>query len=375
MLQSKRNILKRIIPLFIGIPLLASCNNSAIKLENAKIIHDTKFNSATIDITIEEFNNLGFKLGDSCDVSFSNGYTFIDVPYYNGYYVKNGDPVIVSYPSSTNVQFTLNNVGIWDNAELKEEYTVTISLKEEGKYKATQEALGQSYSLLREEYDSDEEFSNFRALKGGNLKDNLLYRGASPVDNSRKRASTTDTLLKSKGVKAIVDLADSKEDMDSYLISDEFNSPYTKSLYENDKIALLDMGSSYTSNAYMEKVATGLRHILNNDGPYYIHCMEGKDRTGFVCCLIEALLGASYEEMCVDYMTTYQNYYKISKTETPEKYQAVVNLYFDAFMETLLSDLTNDLEHVSYIEGAKSYLREAGMNDQEIESLILKLSK
>ena len=375
MLQSKRNILKRIIPLFIGIPLLASCNNSAIKLENAKIIHDTKFNAATIDITIEEFNNLGFKLGDSCDVSFSNGYTFIDVPYYNGYYVKNGDPVIVSYPSSTNVQFTLNNVGIWDNAELKEEYTVTISLKEEGKYKATQEALGQSYSLLREEYDSDEEFSNFRALKGGNLKDNLLYRGASPVDNSRKRASTTDTLLKSKGVKAIVDLADSKEDMDSYLISDEFNSPYTKSLYENDKIALLDMGSSYTSNAYMEKVATGLRHILNNDGPYYIHCMEGKDRTGFVCCLIEALLGASYEEMCVDYMTTYQNYYKISKTETPEKYQAVVNLYFDAFMETLLSELTNDLKHASYIEGAKSYLKEAGMNDQEIESLILKLSK
>ena len=375
MLQSKRNILKRIVPLFIGIPLLASCNNSAIKLENAKIIHDTKFNAATIDITIEEFNNLGFKLGDSCDVSFSNGYTFIDVPYYNGYYVKNGDPVIVSYPSSTNVQFTLNNVGIWDNAELKEEYTVTISLKEEGKYKATQEALGQSYSLLREEYDSDEEFSNFRALKGGNLKDNLLYRGASPVDNSRKRASTTDTLLKSKGVKAIVDLADSKEDMDSYLISDEFNSPYTKSLYENDKIALLDMGSSYTSNAYMEKVATGLRHILNNDGPYYIHCMEGKDRTGFVCCLIEALLGASYEEMCVDYMTTYQNYYKISKTETPEKYQAVVNLYFDAFMETLLSELTNDLKHASYIEGAKSYLKEAGMNDQEIESLILKLSK
>lgn len=375
MLQSKRNILKRIIPLFIGIPLLASCNNSAIKLENAKIIHDSKFNAATIDITIEEFNNLGFKLGDSCDVSFSNGYTFIDVPYYNGYYVKNGDPVIVSYPSSTNVQFTLNNVGIWDNAKLKEEYTVTISLKEEGKYKATQEALGQSYSLLREEYDSDEEFSNFRVLKGGNLKDNLLYRGASPVDNSRKRASTTDTLLKSKGVKAIVDLADSKEDMDSYLISDEFNSPYTKSLYENDKIALLDMGSSYTSNAYMEKVATGLRHILNNDGPYYIHCMEGKDRTGFVCCLIEALLGASYEEMCVDYMTTYQNYYKISKTETPEKYQAVVNLYFDAFMETLLSDLTNDLKHASYIEGAKSYLKEAGMNDQEIESLILKLSK
>ena len=375
MLQSKRNIFKRIIPLFIGIPLLASCNNSAIKLENAKIIHDSKFNAATIDITIEEFNNLGFKLGDSCDVSFSNGYTFIDVPYYNGYYVKNGDPVIVSYPSSTNVQFTLNNVGIWDNAKLKEEYTVTISLKEEGKYKATQEALGQSYSLLREEYDSDEEFSNFRVLKGGNLKDNLLYRGASPVDNSRKRASTTDTLLKSKGVKAIVDLADSKEDMDSYLISDEFNSPYTKSLYENDKIALLDMGSSYTSNAYMEKVATGLRHILNNDGPYYIHCMEGKDRTGFVCCLIEALLGASYEEMCVDYMTTYQNYYKISKTETPEKYQAVVNLYFDAFMETLLSDLTNDLKHASYIEGAKSYLKEAGMNDQEIESLILKLSK
>ncbi len=53
--------------------------------------------------------------------------------------------------------------------------------------------------------------------------------------------------------------------------------------------------------------------ILDNDGPYYIHCLEGKDRTGYVCMVIEALCGASYEELVEDYFITYHNYYGIEK--------------------------------------------------------------
>ncbi len=369
-------IKKAFLPLlFLGMMTSCSKNDGPI-LKDAAIHEDPKFGAALINISIDDFNNLGFKLGDSCNIIFSNGYKIDDVPYFNGYYVKNEKPVIVSYPSNEYVTITYNNAGIWETASLKDSDTVTVTLNESGKYLATQEALGQSYSLDVNDYPSVEAFSNFRSLKGGNLKENLLYRGASPVDNSRNRAKPTDTLLEENSIKSIMDLADSDEDIKEYIGKDDFSSNYTKKLYENGKIALLSMGSSYTSDSYKQSVVKGFRHILNTEGPYYIHCMEGKDRTGFVCALIEALASSTYDEMCRDYMTTYKNYYKITLESMPEKYNAVVGLYFDSFMECLHG--TNDVEilkKADYTQDAKSYLKNGGMSDEEIESFIKLISK
>ena len=354
-----------------------SCKNySKGQLYNAGITQDAKFNSCTVNITIDEFTKLGFDLGDSCDIKFSNGYEIKDVPYYNGFYVKNSYPVIVAYPSSTNILITYNNTGIWDVAKLSEQDTVNICLNTENKYLSTQEALGQAYSVLREQYNSDEEFSNFRSLKGGSLKENLVYRGASPVDNSRKRAKITDNLLKTYKINSIVDLADSEEDMQGYFKESNFDSEYTKTLYENNKVALLNMGSSYDSLPYKQSVVKGFMHMLETEGPYYIHCMEGKDRTGFVCMLLEALMGSSYAEMRDDYMKTYENYYKITEVRTNEKYNAIVDLYFDSFMETLsgISD-KESLKNVDYTTYAKEYLIEGGMSGDKINDLIGLLSK
>lgn len=354
-----------------------SCKNySKGQLYNAGITQDAKFNSCTVNITIDEFTKLGFDLGDSCDIKFSNGYEIKDVPYYNGFYVKNSYPVIVAYPSSTNILITYNNTGIWDVAKLSEQDTVSICLNTENKYLSTQEALGQAYSVLREQYNSDEEFSNFRSLKGGSLKENLVYRGASPVDNSRKRAKITDNLLKTYKINSIVDLADSEEDMQGYFKESNFDSEYTKTLYENNNVALLNMGSSYDSLPYKQSVVKGFMHMLETEGPYYIHCMEGKDRTGFVCMLLEALMGSSYAEMRDDYMKTYENYYKITEVRTNEKYNAIVDLYFDSFMETLsgISD-KDSLKNIDYTTYAKEYLIEGGMSGDKINDLIGLLSK
>ena len=370
--KSLSNHLKKVLVLFSLTTIVSSCKkNNTLSLNSIHIKEDNKFGSATLDITIDKFNEAGFNYGDSCNVKFSNGYELLDVPYFNGFYVKNAAPVIVSYPSSEYVLITLNNEGIWQTASLSNECTVDISLNTAKKYLATQEALGQSYSLNRSTYSSDEEFSNFRPLAGGKLKTDLIYRGASPVDNSRNRAKYTDSLLEKNKVNCIIDLADSKDDMDSYLKDTSFESNYTKSIYEKGNMILLSMGSGYTSSNYKMSVVSGLKHLVNNDGPYYIHCMEGKDRTGFVCTLIEALAGASYQEMCDDYMMTYKNYYKISKEETPEKYDAVVALYFDSFMEALhkTSDVAI-LKSASYVDDAKNYLKEGGMLDTEIENLI-----
>ena len=375
--MEKKKFIKLTILLTSALVVFTSCrNNSKGQLYNAGITQDSKFNSCTVNITIADFTELGFNLGDSCDIKFSNGYELKDVPYYNGFYVKNAYPVIVAYPSSTNILITYNNTGIWDVAGLSEKDTVDICINTAKKYLETQETFGQSYAVSRDKYDSDEEFSNFRALKGGNLKDNLVFRGASPVDNSRNRAKITDELLEKNEIKSIVDLADTKENMQNYFENSDFASKYTKNLYEEGKDILLGMGSNYSSLTYKESVVKGFIHMLETDGPYYIHCMEGKDRTGFVCALLEALMGATYDEMCEDYMLTYKNYYKITKEYTPEKYNAIVDLYFDSFMEELSGSIDkNVLKNSDYTIFAKKYLKEGGMSEEEINKFITLLSK
>lgn len=346
-----------------------SASKSSVEVTSS-VIRDTKYNSATVSLSSEEFENAGFKLGDSCDIKFENGYTIYDVPFYNGYYVKNNEPVIVAYPGFANISITYNNMGIWDVAKLTEEEKVTIRLNEQGKYSAIQEALGQKYSFEYEDYGSSEEFCNFRALTGGALKKDFLFRGTSPVDNSRGRAPYTDKLLKEYGIEFVVDLADSEEDMQGYIADENFDSPYAKALYESGQIALLNMGSAYQSEEYMQKVADGMKAMLKTKGPIYLHCMEGKDRTGFVCVLVEALAGASYEEMCNDYMKTYENYYSVSKELTPEKYNAIAKLYFDAFVSFLHG--TEDVEKLidaDYVQDAMNYLIKGGMSEKEVEQL------
>lgn len=56
------------------------------------VLHEEEFGGVYLDLTIEDFNALGFAYGDSVDLAFSNGYELKDVPYYNGYYTRNGAP-------------------------------------------------------------------------------------------------------------------------------------------------------------------------------------------------------------------------------------------------------------------------------------------
>ncbi len=329
----------------------------------------TKFDCANTGLTAGQLAEAGFKLGDSVDVRFSNGYALTDVPYFSGYYVKKGMPLVVAYPGNDFVQVGRNNADFWTPAGLSEGDTVTISLNTEGKYLATQQTLNQSYSDDPSKYGSDTEFANFRALTGGKLKKDFLYRGASPVDNRHNRAAIVDGLLRQTGIAAIVDLADSEEDMASYLASVDFASAYAKSLYEQGRTALLAMGSNYDSDSYKAGVAKAAHHIIAADGPVYIHCMEGKDRTGFVCLLLEALGGASVDEMRADYMQTYANYYKITEADRPENYAAVKGLYFDEFLESLSGEAGEARDGADYVEAARNYLASCGLSDTEIDAL------
>ncbi len=335
------------------------------------ISKNTDFGSVDLAVTIEDFNNSGFAYGDSLDVLFSSGETLMDIPYYNGYYVKTGMPLVVGYPGYKSIVIARNNDPLWDKLNLTEGGTAKICIREKGKYAANQEAFSMAYTDERNDYSSDESFANYRSLTGGCIKPKTFFRGASSIDDQHKRAGTVDKLIKKQGIRFDLDLSDNEEKIKTYLKNDSKAKDYlfTK-LYSENKAALVDLKTGYKKHAYASSLADGFRKIASCEGPYYIHCVEGKDRTGFACVLLEALAGASYQEIEQDYMKTYENYFFITKENAYEKYQAVKELRLDEMIAFLTGSKDGaDLSQADIYAGAKQYLKMGGMTDAEIDAL------
>lgn len=343
---------------------------NALSTGNLMVEHETKFGGIYLKISIADFLSLGFDFGDSLDISFDNGYSLSNVPFYNGYYTKTARPLVCGYPGYPYIDLCENNgQDLWVAAGLTKNCIANVTLGEKGRFTAVQQAMNLRYSCFREDFDSDIAFANFRALSGGKLKKDFFFRSASPCDNQYGRAETADRLMHENGVRFILNLADSKDDVSLYEEQGFF--PGFQALYAEGNVALLDLSANYRSDIYKRKLASGLRELISNEGPYLTHCTEGKDRTGFICALLEALAGASYEEIAQDYMITYDNYYGVKRENDPEKYRAIRELKFDGFLYDL-AGLGEDVElsGMDFTPGAKEYLRSCGMTWEEIEALI-----
>lgn len=360
--------MKKLTIIIFVLLMLFGCGKS-LEINNVSLEKDPKFGGVFIHKTIEEFCALGFEYGDSVNVEFSNGVKLDDIPFYDGYYCKVGEPLLVGYPGYPYICMNYNYLNtLYDDIGLDDSMSVNIKLNQKGKYLSTQNNLKLSYSNNREDYDSDVIFSNFRVIDSGNIKSNTFYRSASPCDDIYNRATYVDKLIKQYEIKTIIDIADDEEEIEEYYNDSLLNCSYWKGLYENNRVFPLDMSINYRSELYKEKVNKIFKIILENDGPYLIHCTEGKDRTGFVCALIESLMGYTYEEVLDDYMETYNNYYGVNLQTDKDRYDDIVEIYFRDGINTILNgkDLYN---------GAKDYLVSCGLTDKEIELFINKIKK
>lgn len=360
-------------------------------LKDCNIIHEQEFGGVYIKSTIDDFNALGFNYGDSVNITFSNGYELKDIPYYNGYYTKTGESLLIAYPGYEYIKAAINNgddlwdvaglLGstnaerhfLWTAANLENSMTATITLAEQGKYTDIQQARDIHYFDDRTLYASDEVFANFRSLKGGKLKENLLFRSASPCDDQHKRAKFVDTLMKKAGIEYVIDLADTDTKIQGYIATEGFNSGYFKTLYDTDKVAALALNMNFNSEYFKGQVVKALAAISANDGPFLIHCTEGKDRTGFVCLFIEALAGATYTEIVEDYMMTYFNYYAITKAFDAKRYDTIVSNVLDPMLETIVDAENVDIKTEGLAVYAERFLFANGMTDAEITALKTKI--
>ena len=333
-----------------------------------KITSYNEFGAAMLSFTETDMTNAGFTLGDVISITIDDKKEIV-MPYYDGFYTRNGEFLCVAYPTYPSICFTANNIGLPKELTDLEGHSVTVRMKEKGGCLDVQTALSMKYSNERIEYPdlSDAEFANARTVKAGNIPSGILYRSSSPFSNDIKRDIYVSEYLQQEKVRTVLNLADNEEKILSY----KDIPPYSLSLWKEGNVILCPLKADPTADDYNNRLIEALKQLPSHPAPYLVHCMEGKDRTGYVCALLEGLCGATYEEIVADYLVTYDNYYYINPAKDPVLCNTLVSLRLNTCLMFYanVSD-ESQLPNIDYAKAFSSYLLSHGMTQQQLDALV-----
>lgn len=333
------------------------------------IIEIEKFGNAVLDITIEAFEAAGYNLGDVVTVTAEN-YTG-DIPYLNGYYVEQGEYLLRAYPNEEHIAVCINYGNFAEETDAEIGDTVVITLKQDDGAVALQEINDLAYTNNRADYPLDRVFANFRPIVMGQIAEGRLYRSASPADNRYGRAAYANELAELTRVNAVMNLADTDEDLQSCFAAEDFSSDYYRRLYEDGRVIPLGLPISFETEDFAQGIVRGLTFLAGQEPPYLVHCTEGKDRCGFASMVLEALMGAAPDEIIADYMVSYENYYGLEPGT--EKYDMVISKNIMLMLPIIAG--TDDLESVDLAAATEAYLLKHGMDPDSLAALKDKLSR
>ena len=352
---------------------MSSCSkddeDSNVATLKGKITSYNEFGAAMLDFTEADMTKAGFTLGDV--ISITVGEKEITMPYYDGFYTRNGEYLCVAYPTYPSICFTANNTGLPQELTGLEGHEVVVKMKEKGGKLDVQHALSMKYTNDRNHYPiSDDAFANARVVTAGNIARGTLHRSSSPFCNDINRAFYVSAYMEREQVKTVLNLADTEEKMLTYDMP-----PYSRTLWEGGNVILCPLKADPTADDYNNRLIEALKQLPSHPAPYIVHCMEGKDRTGYVCALLEGLCGATYEEMVNDYLITYVNYYKVDL----EKQREVCNTLVSLRLNTCLmyyAGVTDEaqLPGVNYAKAFSSFLLSHGMTRQQLDALLTALT-
>lgn len=368
MVNAMKNTKKCLCLILVALWLLSACacGETGETFEFA-ISRSEESNCIQLDVTEAEFLATGIELGDSVDVTLSNGFQCTDVPVFDGYYVKTGEMLICLYPGmDVPLLARAQKSTVWDEANPDENTVARITLREKGAYKEIQSALSLRYENDPALFPSADVFANFREIRGGKLKEGIFYRSASPINNIFGRAKYANDFAEEYGITRFLDLSDNEQEILEQYAKSDFQSTYFQSIHEAGGVLALDLSPDFSSSDYQTKVASALLEVTASGEPTLIHCVEGKDRTGFVSMLLLALADGTVEEITADYMKTYENYYGITETSNPERYQIIVDLKLHDFFDYLQSLCGTD----SIKDGVRAYLTGGGLTEAQVDEII-----
>ena len=361
-----------------------------VKALESSVSDIQKYGNLVLSITKSDMDSINAEYGDVFTISFDD--QALQAPYCTSYsdvdlgnlVLRNdGDVMILAinmgdFASTYGIATKVTNPDktyewVFEEGKKLEDVTLTLVLSGKGEYRDQYLIHQLSRTNDRNDYSSDAVFANFREIKGGNLGSGALYRSSSPVNNEIGRAKYADELAEENKINTVMNLADSSDAVEGYFKEEGFASPYYKSLYERGQVIALNMGVSFKTREFQTALVEGLTFLSLNEGPYLVHCNEGKDRAGFTSALLSALMGLSYEEIAADYMTSYENYYHVEKGT--EQYEAVKRSNIDSMLSFIAGVEADNLSSVDLSAKAEEFLLAIGMEKANIDTLKSKLSK
>ena len=271
-----------------------------------------------IDAPAEEFLKT-FRYGDIVTVTVAERST--DAPVCSGYDdVSIGAPLIMVKEGADHVRIAINfgkfgvEVGLLRQTETGFEPTVadistipvTVTMKQPEGYLAEWKALHLERTNDRADYAhlSDAEYANFRAVPFDVFKNHILYRSASPIDDSLNRNKCADEAARLAGVRTFLNLCNTEEEAKAY-------PGFTESYYSTQTVSYHKLSTMLISEDFLRDLMGVYRSMLTSETPYLVHCKEGKDRTGIFVSLLGLLCGEPMESVLSDYMTTYWNFFGV----------------------------------------------------------------
>ena len=337
-----------------------------------------KSGNVMLDTTFDEMKANGIEVGDIITVQVSDqtfelpvgtSYTDVDV----GCMICRFDTEDNEIALAINMGSFATETGIAQKQTIDEDpgyqwnlfvTEVGIALKEKQGYRTEYDARNLTRTNVRTDYAelSDEDFANFRAVKVAGMRENILYRSSSPIDPDLDRCAYVMQAMENAGIRSVINLGDSEADMKAF-------EAFADSTYSKCSILNVEMGYDFTSAEFGEKVKACVLFLIENGGPYLIHCKEGKDRTGMLCAILECFAGASADEVKADYMATYRNFYHVEQGD--ETYDIILR---NNLVKTLCALFgVEDLETANLREKAGSYLNSIGLTEKQLDALKMKL--
>jgi len=342
-----------------------------------------KYGNLVLTISGNSLVEMGYEYGDIAAVTI-DGQTY-DMPVVSSYSdVDNGNMlcrVLISENPDENAVILAINMGDlastlgiatkaaieeapgfrWDfNEGYDDALTISIAMGEKGGYADEYMIHQLTRSEIREDYPdlTDEQYANFRNVATTGMGAYVLYRSSSPVNPEINRNREADAAVNAAGIHTVMNLADNEETIKGY-------EGYAESYYSALDVIALNLGVDFTADDFRFGLAEGFRFLASHEGPYLIHCNEGKDRAGFTSAILECLMGASAEEVTSDYMVTYANYYGVQPGT--EQYNAIVRSNIAKTLATAFG--IESIYDVDLAAEADAYLLEIGMSREEIDTL------
>jgi hypothetical protein len=277
-----------------------------------------EFGAAVLSADILTMDSLKAPIGSDLFIEFNGStYTGIFVENYNGVPTSS---LFVNF-NSYDKEYTLGvfNGTFYGEHSIAVGDKVKLSVAGMNEYYPRITNYLKGYSDDSVDYSSDQEFANYRILSGGDMKEGKVYRCSTPW-GLNGRGDAGDAFLKEVGVERLIGMDKSKEGLEEIVATK--GELYSSQLFLNDKVDARFLSPAIHSHP--EEIRWVIDCILDSDGSIGIFCKLGRDRTGIYCLVLQALAGATLEEVVNEYMISYTNFYGIKKGT--DEYDAVYDM-------------------------------------------------